>query len=51
MQLSHKRMFELDIGTRKDGLVGSEQSSLTEMLEDISKDGCFTILLGMLGVE
>jgi hypothetical protein len=37
-------MFELDIGTRKDGLVGREQSSLTKMLEDVPKDCGFTIL-------
>jgi hypothetical protein len=44
-------VFELDIGTRKDGLVGREQSPLTKMLEDMPKDCGFTILLGMLNSE
>jgi hypothetical protein len=41
-------MFELDIGTRKNVLIGSKQSSLTEMLEDMPKDYGFTKLWGML---
>lgn len=44
MQSRHDRMLELDLRTGKDGLVGSQEPSFTEMLENLSKDDRFAML-------
>ena len=44
MQRRHDGMLELDLRTGKDGVVGRQEPSFAEMLEDLSKDDRFAVL-------